>query len=126
MAALAKTFPLSTKLEAPFGHNFTLFAPTNSAFAKLTPKSLDWLLGNKIALTKVLLKHVVSGSGVRIPAGYSKMRSLGGSRLTLHRYVGQEGREVVDVKTSSGAAKLEQFDMLTSDGVVHAIDTLIL
>jgi transforming growth factor-beta-induced protein len=116
MSALAVTFPLGTELEAPFGETFTVFAPTNAAFDKLTRKSLIWLLGNRRALTKVLLKHVVAGSAVRIPSGYSKLNTVGGSRITLHRYVDGNGREVVEVRTSSGAAKLEQFGILTSDG----------
>ena len=127
MSALAVAFPLSTELEAPFGEIFTVFAPTNSAFAKLTIKSLAWLLGNKGALTKVLRRHVVADKAVIIPQGYSKLRSVGGSRITLHRYnMGGEGGDVVDVKTSSGGAQLEQFNILTANGVVHAIDSLIL
>ena len=121
-SALEKTFPASTELEAPF----TVFAPTNSAFDKIASKSLTWLLGNRAALTRVILKHLVTGSAVKIPVGYSTLKTVGGSRITLHRYVDGEAGEVVDVRTSSGAAKLEQFDILTADGVVHAIDTVIL
>ena len=126
MSALAATFPLSSKLEAPVGKKLTVFAPTNSAFAALTPKSLSWLLGNKGALTKVLQKHVVAGYDARIPRGYSKLKSVGGSRITFHRYLDGEGEDVVDVKTRSGGARLEDFDILAADGIVHAIDSLIL
>ena len=122
---MEKKFPSDTELEAPF----TVFAPTNSAFDKIASKSLTWLLGNRAALTRVILKHLVTGSAVKIPVGYSTLKTVGGSRITLHRYVDDvdgEAGEVVGVRTSSGAAKLEQFDILTADGVVHAIDTVIL
>merc|ERR1712240_872606 len=46
------------------GGPFTVFAPTNEAFAKVPPDTLNELLADKEALTKVLLRHVVPGTNV--------------------------------------------------------------
>ena len=69
---------------------------------------------------------MVGGEGVKIPLGRSVMKTAGGSRIQLRRSVDGGGGGHVDVRTSSGAAKLEEFDILTADGVVHVIDSLIL
>merc|ERR1711990_1100119 len=44
---------------------FTVFAPTNKAFAKIPKETLDWLLADKDALTAVLLRHVVPGAAIK-------------------------------------------------------------
>ena len=54
------------------------------------------------------------------------MKTVGGSRISLRRMVDEDGLEEVDVRTSSGASQLEEFDILTTDGVVHVINTIIL
>ena len=64
----------------------------------------------------------MTGSAAKIPGGLSKLKTLEGSRTTLHRYIGGEGGEIADLMSSSGAIKLEQFDILTADGVVYAIE----
>ena len=68
----------------------------------------------------------MSGSAVKIPVGDSTLKTLGKNRIRMRRFLNGDSEEVVDVRTSSGAAKLEEFDILTADGVVHAIDTVIL
>ena len=102
-----------------------MFAPTNSAFAKLKPETLSGLLADTDALIPVLLRHVVTGQAVRIPAGDSSLESVGGDRIDIKRDINDIFSENVLVSTSSGSAKVVQFDILTSDGVIHAIDTVI-
>ena len=62
---------------------FTLFAPTNLAFAKVPADQLAKLLGDKAALSKVLLRHVVPGStiqGRNIPPGITSLKTAGGDQ----------------------------------------------
>merc|ERR1712211_104030 len=65
---------------------FTVFAPTNSAFEKVPADALNALLGDKDALTAVLLIHVVSGSALAakdIPRGSTAVATAGGEEITV-------------------------------------------
>lgn len=96
----------------------TVFAPTNAAFAKVPKKTLNELLENKAALRKVLLYHVVAGE---VPA--SKVVTLTSAK-TL------EGAKVTfSVKGKSAYvndAKVVKADIGTSNGVIHAIDSVLI
>ena len=99
---------------------FTVFAPTDEAFAKLPAGTVDTLLkpGNKDRLTAILTYHVVSG---RVPA--SKVVELSGAK-TLN---GQR----VDIATSSDGvtvdgARVVKTDIECFNGVIHVIDRVIL
>ena len=120
-AALNVAFPKGIDTKAPF----TVFAPTNAAFSKIAQQSLAWLLGNPAALSRVMKRHLVAGA-VKIPLGRSVMKTVEGSRISLRRTVDEDGLEEVDVRTSSGGSQLDEFDILTADGVVHVINTIIL
>merc|ERR1712012_908696 len=64
----------------------TVFAPTNSAFEKVPADALNALLGDKDALTAVLLRHVVSGSALAakdIPRGSTAVATAGGEEITV-------------------------------------------
>ncbi len=98
---------------------FTVFAPTDDAFAKLPAGVLDKLLlpANKDALAKVLSYHVLQGSAVKaadVKSGPAK--SVEGSDLTL---VSEGGKVTVD------GANVVAADVATSNGVIHAIDTVL-
>ena len=121
LTALGIAFPDSTGLDPPF----TVFAPTNAAFSKLDPEVLAGLLEDIPALTTVLLRHVVAEQAVRIPAGDSTLESVGGDSISIRRDLDDIFSENVQVSTTSGTAKVVQFDIITSDGVIHAIDTVI-
>ncbi|NKB46494.1 MAG: fasciclin domain-containing protein [Legionellales bacterium] len=96
---------------------FTVFAPTNEAFAKLPPGTLEKLLKNKEALVKVLTYHVVPGS---IKSG--DIRS--GEVMTL------EGQKVIVAKNGQQVkindAQVIQADVVAKNGVVHVIDTVLI
>merc|ERR1712088_485089 len=121
LAAITTAFPNGTNLEPPF----TVFAPTNSAFAKLAEGSVDKLLEDPESLRDVLLRHIVAGKAVRIPAGSENLDSAGGGSISTSRSLDDIYSESVSVRTGSGTALVKQFDILTSDGVIHAIDTVI-
>merc|ERR1712045_413262 len=98
---------------------FTVFAPTNDAFAKIPSATLNGLLADKEALTAVLLRHVVP-SVIRaedIPAGRTMVGTAGGENVS----VVNDG-----VVTIAGAAtaKVIATNILASNGVVHLVDTV--
>merc|ERR1711887_227288 len=67
---------------------FTVFAPTNKAFAKIPSDTLTSLLGDKDALTAVLARHVIAGSKILsgdIPQGVTKVQTLGGEEVEVIR-----------------------------------------
>ncbi len=99
---------------------FTVFAPTNAAFAKIKKADLDALLKNKAELTKVLTYHVVSGKVMA--ADVMKMndkmvKTLEGSEVK----VSVMGK-VVEINN----AKVTKADIEASNGVIHVIDTVLM
>lgn len=96
---------------------FTVFAPTDEAFAKLPKGTVEGLLANPEKLKKVLLHHVVAGD-VRA-ADVVKLKSadsLNGTKLMI---------DVTDGVKVSGA-KVTKADIVASNGVVHVIDTVLI
>ena len=111
---------------------FTVFAPTNDAFAKLPAGTVDTLLKpeNKGQLTQVLTYHVVPG---RITASdLMDMIKKGGGKATLKTVEGAELTfEMKDgaiwVWDGKGdAAKITIKNVMQSNGVIHVIDTVLL
>ena len=95
---------------------FTVFAPTDEAFAKIPKADLDALLKDKAKLTAVLTYHVVSGSVMAKDVKAGKVKSVQGSELTL----GTTGGVTVD------GAKVIKADIVASNGVIHVIDSVVL
>ena len=95
---------------------FTVFAPTDEAFAKIPKADLDALLKDKAKLTAVLTYHVVSGKVMAKDVKAGKVKSVQGSELTL----GTAGGVTVD------AAKVVQADIVADNGVIHVIDSVVL
>lgn len=95
---------------------FTVFAPTDEAFAKIPKADLDALLKDKAKLTAVLTYHVVPGKVMAKDVKAGKVKSVQGSELTL----GTSGGVTVD------AAKVVQADIAASNGVIHVIDSVVL
>jgi uncharacterized surface protein with fasciclin (FAS1) repeats len=95
---------------------FTVFAPTDAAFAKVPKAQLDALLADKAKLTAVLTYHVVSGAVMAKDVKAGKVKSVQGSELT----VGTTGGVTVD------AAKVVKTDIVASNGVIHVIDSVVM
>jgi uncharacterized surface protein with fasciclin (FAS1) repeats len=96
---------------------FTVFAPTDEAFAKLPEGTVEGLLGDKEKLTKILTYHVVSGKVMAADvSGMTEAPSLEGGMLK--------------VDTSNGVmindAHVVTADIECSNGVIHVIDTVLL
>ena len=111
---------------------FTVFAPTNEAFAKLPAGTVDDLLKpeNKDQLVKILTYHVVPAKATSEAAmkmieddgGKHPAKTVEGGEITL----GMEGENIVVMDASGNTATVTQADVMQSNGVVHVIDTVLM
>ncbi len=95
---------------------FTVFAPTDEAFAKVPKADLDALLKDKAKLTAVLTYHVVAGKVMAKDVKAGKVKSVQGSELTL----GTTGGVTVD------NAKVVTADIVADNGIIHVIDSVVI
>ncbi|MFZ1742612.1 MAG: fasciclin domain-containing protein [Pontixanthobacter sp.] len=111
---------------------FTVFAPTNAAFAKLPAGTVDTLLKpeNKGMLTSVLTYHVVPGrvsatelvGMINKGGGMAKLKTVNGGTLTAKLM----GGSVVLVDAKGGMATVTQADVFQSNGVIHVTNSVSL
>jgi len=109
---------LAEKLSGP--GPFTVFAPTNEAFSKLPPGTLEELLKpeNKAKLVSVLTYHVVPGNvKAKDVVKLKEATTVAGSNVAI---VVKNGVIMID------GAKVVQTDITSSNGVIHVIDAVIL
>jgi uncharacterized surface protein with fasciclin (FAS1) repeats len=95
---------------------FTVFAPTDEAFAKIPKADLDALLKDKAKLTAVLTYHVVPGKVMAADVKAGKVKTVQGSELTVSTMGG--------VKVD--AANVVKTDIAADNGVIHVIDSVVL
>jgi uncharacterized surface protein with fasciclin (FAS1) repeats len=111
---------------------FTVFAPTNDAFAKLPAGTVDTLLKpeNKKTLTNVLTYHVVAGrltakdlmEKIKDGNGKAMLKTVEGDNLT---FAEKDGKLWIwDAK--GGSAQVTIRNVMQSNGVIHVIDTVLL
>lgn len=103
--------------------SFTVFAPTNAAFEKIDPDTLNALLNDTAALTNVLLSHVVSGSSLSALDAYA----ANGKSLTMVSGASVDVR--IDAESGLlmiGGANVIVSNIYATNGVIHVIDTVIL
>ncbi|MEO8563329.1 MAG: fasciclin domain-containing protein [bacterium] len=99
---------------------FTVFAPTDAAFAKLPAGTVEGLLADKAKLASILTYHVVSG---KVMAG-DIVKSNGAAPVTVN---GLPLDVVVrDGKVYVNGAQVISADIAASNGVIHVIDTVLL
>lgn len=114
-AALDKAGLVSTlKGKGPF----TVFAPTDAAFAKVPKAELDALLADKAKLVAVLTYHVVPGNVMAKDVKPGKVKTVQGSELTLA--ASSDGGVTVD------GAHVVKADIVADNGVIHVIDSVVL
>lgn len=111
---------------------FTVFAPTNAAFARLPAGTVDTLLqpANRATLKTVLTYHVVPGrvtagdlvQRIRDGGGNTRLTTVQGGTLTAR----MDGADVVVVDEKGGVARVTQADLLQSNGVIHVTDAVSL
>jgi uncharacterized surface protein with fasciclin (FAS1) repeats len=114
LAAALKAAGLIDTLKGP--GPFTVFAPTDDAFAKVPKADLEALLKDKAKLTAVLTYHVVAGKVMAKDVKAGKVKTVQGSELT--------------VSTGNGVmvdgAKVIKTDIVADNGVIHVIDSVII
>ncbi len=111
---------------------FTVFAPTNDAFAKLPAGTVDTLLKaeNKPTLTKVLTYHVVPGKVSSVDL--KKMIKMGNGMATLKTVAGGTltasltGKNIVLKDEKGGMSTITIANVFQSNGVIHVVDTVVL
>jgi uncharacterized surface protein with fasciclin (FAS1) repeats len=96
---------------------FTLFAPTNAAFAKLPPESQGALLRNATRLAAIISYHVVPGFLDTRDLHAGELETLQGTSLTLLR---------TGAQVSINGAGITAADLIATNGVVHGIDEILL
>ena len=95
---------------------FTVFAPTDAAFAKIPKADIDKLLADKAKLTAVLTYHVVPGKVMAKDVKAGKVKTVQGGEIT----VATTGGVTVD------GAKVSATDIVADNGVIHVIDSVIM
>jgi uncharacterized surface protein with fasciclin (FAS1) repeats len=111
---------------------FTVFAPTNDAFAKLPAGTVDTLVKpeNKATLTKILTYHVVPGklsakdiaAGIKAGGGKYQMTTVAGGKLTAT----MSGKSIMLTDEKGGMATITTANVFQSNGVIHVIDTVLM
>eukprot|EP00038_Savillea_parva_P004707 m.141191 g.141191 ORF g.141191 m.141191 type:complete len:254 (+) comp11554_c0_seq5:113-874(+) len=106
--------------------NFTVFAPTNTAFGNVPSSALTYLQGNTTALTQVLLYHVYATSAIlstdlSVPSS-TTLTMMNGAPLTVN--VLSNGTVTLNT-TTGGTATVTTANVQGSNGVVHIIDAVL-
>ncbi len=134
LVAAVKAAGLVETLKGP--GPFTVFAPTNAAFAALPAGTVDNLLKpeNKPTLTKILTYHVVAGKmdaaalskAVMAGGGKATMKTVSGGMLTVTATPAAKGGAVMVTDESGGTATVTIADVIQSNGVIHVVDKVLL
>jgi uncharacterized surface protein with fasciclin (FAS1) repeats len=130
LVAAVKAAGLLDTLKGP--GPFTVFAPTNEAFAKLPEGTVDMLLKpeNKEMLTKVLTYHVVSGrlntadieKQIKDGGGKAELKTVGGGMLTAMKH----GGKIVLHDEKGGMSTITIPNVYQSNGVIQVVDTVLM
>ena len=116
LAAALQAAGLVATLQGP--GPFTVFAPTDAAFAKLPAGTVEALLQDKAKLTAILTYHVVAGKvEAKDVVKLTSAATVNGASVTV---------KVVDGKVLINNATVTAADVQASNGVIHVIDTVIL
>jgi len=130
LVAAVKAAGLVDTLEGP--GPFTVFAPTNEAFAKLPAGTVDTLLKpeNKATLVKILTYHVVAGKmsskdivkAIKAGNGTATLKTVSGGILKASL----QGGKVILTDEKGGTSTVTIADVFQSNGVIHVVDSVLL
>lgn len=115
LVAAVKAADLVETLKGP--GPFTVFAPTDEAFAAIPKSDLDALLANKKKLAKVLTYHVVPGAIMAADVKPGMVKTVEGGELTVG---------MADGKVMVNDAQVVKTDIQASNGVIHVIDKVLM
>ena len=130
LVAAVKAANLVDTLNSP--GPFTVFAPTDDAFAKLPAGTVEMLIKpeNKDTLVKTLTYHVVAG---KVSARHLEgMIQKGGGQASLKTVQGEDltatisGGKIMLIDAKGGIATITTADVFQSNGVIHVIDTVLM
>jgi uncharacterized surface protein with fasciclin (FAS1) repeats len=130
LVAAVKAAGLVETLEGP--GPFTVFAPTNAAFDKLPPGTVNTLVQpeNKATLTKILTYHVVAGhltsadlkAKIKAGGGKAELSTVSGGKL----WVSMMGSHLMLTDEKGGMSNITIPNVLQSNGVIHVVDTVVM
>ena len=130
LVAAVKAAGLVATLEDP--GPYTVFAPTNEAFAKLPAGTVETLLKpeNKATLTKILTYHVVAGKVsskdlqkmIKDGGGKAEIKTLEGGTLTAST----NGGKIVLTDEKGGTSTVTIANVYQSNGIIHVVDTVLM
>ena len=96
---------------------YTVFAPSDDAFAKMSKSDFDALMKDKVKLKALLENHVVSGKIMAKDVKAGKLKTLSGKEIDV--------ASTKDGKWSFGGAMITGTDVEASNGTIHVIDTVV-
>jgi uncharacterized surface protein with fasciclin (FAS1) repeats len=108
---------------------FTVFAPTDEAFAKIPKADLDALLKDKAKLQAVLTYHVVSGKVMVadiLKNTSTKVKTVQGSDLNVSVSVNKKAYKEPNTSVKVNNANVVKTDIVADNGVIHVIDTVVM
>lgn len=130
LVAAVKAADLVDTLQGP--GPFTVFAPTNEAFAKLPAGTVETLLKpeNKATLTKILTYHVVAGrmgikelaKAIKEGHGTAHLKTVSGGMLTAS----MRGNDILVMDEKGGTAKITISNVYQSNGVIQVVDSVLI
>ena len=130
LVAAVKAAGLVDTLQGP--GPFTVFAPTNEAFAKLPSGTVDTLLmtDNKATLAKILTYHVVAGKlgskeiahAIKEGHGKAEFNTVSGGKL----WAAMQGMDLILTDEKGGTSKVTISNVYQSNGVIHVVDTVLM
>jgi len=130
LVAAVKAAGLVDTLNSP--GPFTVFAPTNDAFAKLPAGTVETLVKpeNKATLVKILTYHVVPSrisardiaAGIKAGGGKYEMKTVEGGKLTAT----MSGKKIMLTDEKGGMATITTANVFQSNGVIHVVDTVLM
>merc|ERR1712037_345582 len=104
---------------------FTLFAPTNDAFDRVPSSTLTALLTDKEALVAVLLRHVLPETIFQKGICWETHATASGAEIATQVFKNNVAKVVSYANEVRTGARLNDYDILASNGVIHAIDNVI-
>merc|ERR1712180_166637 len=104
---------------------FTVFAPANVTFDQVTSSTLTALLTDKEALTAVLLRHVLPETIFQKGICWETHQTAGGDEIATQVFKNNVAKVVSYANGLRAGARLSDYDILATNGVIHAIDNVI-
>jgi len=105
---------------------FTVFAPTDEAFAKIPKADLDALLKDKAKLSAVLTYHVVAGKVMAADVKTGKVKTVQGSELNVSVNSSKKPYSEIVTTVKVDNATVTKTDIAADNGVIHVIDTVVM